>query len=130
MVHDLEMPFALAGSQIYAYQTLTKEIVAWPVTTVEVRRRRLDRQVHETQLFVDTDLSPDSGVAVGSPRVVVPGVVAELAGSQDCVEGPEQPACPYIKSSHKTLGVVVGLNRHPFLMSGADNHHVLHHGWR
>src|SRR5215813_2689386 len=47
MMHDLEMPFPLASSEVYANQTLTKEIVPRAVTTIEVRRRRLDWKVNQ-----------------------------------------------------------------------------------
>ena len=64
MVHELEVPLALAGLQIDADEALGEQVVAGPVAAVEVRRRRLDRQVDEAELLVDGDLRPDAGVAV------------------------------------------------------------------
>ena len=79
-MHELEMPLARAGLQIDADEAFGEEIVAGPVAAVEVGRWRLDRQIDEAELFVDGDLRPHADVAVGGPRLVLPRVVAELAG--------------------------------------------------
>src|SRR5204863_2271881 len=92
MMDVLKMPFPLSGLQIDADETLGEQVVAWPVAAVEVRRRRLDGQVHESAFFVDGDLRPHAGIAVDGPRLVLPGVVAELAGTRNRVERPEQLA--------------------------------------
>ena len=92
MVHELEVPLALPGLQVDGDETLGEQVVAGPVPAVEVRRRRLDRQVGEAELFVDADLRPDAGVAVVRPRVLFPGVVAELARARNGVEA-SRAAC-------------------------------------
>ena len=81
------------------------------MAAVEVRRRRFHRQVDEAELFVDADLRPDAGVAVDRPRVVLPGVVAELAGTRNRVERPEQLAGAHVERAHQALGVVVRRRR-------------------
>ena len=79
MVHELEVPLALAGLQIDADEALGEQVVARPMAAVVVGRRRFDRQVDEPQLFVHRDLRPDADVAVDGPGLVLPRVVAELA---------------------------------------------------
>ena len=76
---ELEMPLALAGLQIDADEALGEQVVAGTMAAVVIGRRRFDRQVDQAEIFVDGDLRPDAGVAVGRPRLVLPRVVAELA---------------------------------------------------
>src|SRR5262245_36585833 len=78
MVHELEVPLPLAGLQIDADQALRKEVVPWAVTAVVVGRWRFDRQVDETEILVHADLSPHTDVAIGRPRVVLPGSAADV----------------------------------------------------
>src|SRR6185295_11388612 len=92
MMHDLEVPFSLAGFQIDAHETLAEQVVAGTMAAVEIGGRRLDRQVDETGFLVHGDARPDAGVAVGRPRLVLPGVVAELAGAWNRVERPQHLA--------------------------------------
>src|SRR5438309_8050020 len=67
-------------STLFPYTTLfrSEQVVTGPVTAVEIRGRRFDRQVHETKILIDRDLRPHAGVAVLFPGIVLPGVVAEL----------------------------------------------------
>src|SRR5437879_2985132 len=102
-MHYLVVPFALPCFQIDAHQTLGKKIVARPVPAVPIRRRRLHRQVDQAQILVDRELSPDTGVAVDSPRAVLPGLAAELAGLRNRVEGPQAPAGPHIEGAYESF---------------------------
>ena len=92
VMHDLEVPLALAGLQIDADEAVAEQVVAGTMAAVEIRCRILDRQIHEAELFVDRDLRPDAGVAVDRPRFLFPRVVAELAGPRNRVERPQQLA--------------------------------------
>src|SRR5262245_46709574 len=107
MVDELEEPLPLPGPEVDAHQALGKQIVAGTMAAIEIRCRRFDRQVHEAELFVDADLGPDAGVAVGRPRFLFPRVVAELARARDGVKGPQQLAGPHVEGAYETLGVVV-----------------------
>ena len=89
MMHELKMPFALAGFQIDAHEALGKQVVAGPMAAVVIRCRRLDRQIDEAELFVHADLRPHAHVAVECPRIVLPGLVAVLAGIRNRVEAPQ-----------------------------------------
>ena len=92
MVDQLEVPLALAGPIVDRDDAFGEEVVAGTEAAVEVRARRLDRQIREAELFVGGNLIPDTGVAGHRPRFVQPRVVAEFAGTRNRVEGP-QPLC-------------------------------------
>src|SRR5207237_8984042 len=94
MVHDLEMPFALARFQIDADDAVAEEVVARAMPAVVVRRWIFNRQVDEPCFFVHGDLRPDAGVAVDGPRLVLPRLVAEFAGTRSRVHRPQRLAGP------------------------------------
>ena len=130
VVHQLEVPLALAGLQVHGHQAFAVEVVAGALAAVVVGRRRLDRQVDQAQFLVDGDLRPHAGVAVDGPRAVLPGVVAELARPRDRVEGPLQLAGLDVEGARETLGVVVGLDGHALLHRRADEDRVPDDGGR
>src|SRR5689334_10185812 len=107
MVHDLKMPLALAGLQIDADQAFSIQVVAGAFAAVVVGCRRFHGQIYEPEVFVDRHLRPDAGVAVGSPRTVLPGLIAEFAGTWNRVERPGELAGPHVVGTNETLGVVV-----------------------
>ena len=72
VMHDLEVPLALAGLQIDADDAVAEQVVAGTMAAVVVRRRILDRQIDQAGFLVDRDLRPDAGVAVDRPRLVLP----------------------------------------------------------
>ena len=124
-MRDLEVPFALAGLQIDAHQAVSKQVVPRPVPAVKVRRGVFHGQVNQAELFINRDLRPHAGVAVDGPRLVLPGVVAELAGTGNRVERPEHFAALHVEGTDQALGVVVGPDRHAFLERRADDDDVL-----
>src|ERR1700739_497282 len=75
MVHHLEVPLPLTRFQVHAEQALTEQIVAWTMAAVEIGCGRFNREVNQSEFFVDGDLRPDSRVAVCGPRIVVPSCV-------------------------------------------------------
>ena len=94
------------------------------MAAVEVRRRRLDRQVREAELFVHADLRPHARVAVERPRVLFPRLVAEFAGARNRVEPPELLARAHVVRPHRALRVVVRRDRHAFSERRSDEHDV------
>ncbi len=125
VVHELKVPLALSGREIDAHQALGKQVGPGTFAAVVVRRRRLDRQVHEPEILVDRNLRPHADVAVDRPRVVEPRVVAELAGPGNRVERPQDLPRAHIVGAGHALGVVVGRDRHALFHRGADEDHVL-----
>src|SRR5689334_15773913 len=99
-MHDLEMPFALAGLEIHADQAFSEQVVSRTVTAVKIRTGRLNRQVHQAEFFVDRHLRPDAVVAVGRPGAVFPRIVAELSGSGNGIESPQEFSTADIVGSH------------------------------
>src|ERR1700687_684049 len=89
MVYQLVMPFASAGFQIHANQTLAQKIVAGPMATVVIPGGRLYRQVGKPQFLVDRHLRPETRVARMLGGDIEPRVVAELAPARDRVEDPQ-----------------------------------------
>ena len=117
MVHELEVPLALAGLQVDGDDAFGEEVVAGTMAAVEIGGGRLDRQVRETELFVDRNLIPDADVAVDRPRIVQPRVVAEFAGPRNRVERPQPLAGAHVEGLDEPLGVVVRLRRAAFAES-------------
>ena len=92
VVHELEVPLALAGLQVDGDEALARRGCC-----PDDGRRRSQRSAFrpadsEAGVFVDADLRPHAGVAVQRPRIVLPGVVAEFAGPRDRVEA-SRAAC-------------------------------------
>src|SRR5262249_19075925 len=107
-----------------------EQVVAGPMAAVVVRRRIFDGEVDEPGFLIDRNLRPDASVAVDRPRFVLPRVVAELAGTWNGVERPEQLAGPDVERAHETLGVVGRRAGHAFLERGAVGPCVADDRWR
>ena len=89
VVHGLEVPAALAGLDVEGDDAGAEEPVPGPEPPVEVDGRRVGGDVHEPQLGVGRHRRPRRHVAGPLPGVVLPRLVAELAGPRDDVELPE-----------------------------------------
>src|SRR6185295_9651438 len=76
-------------------------------------------------ILVGGDLVPDADVAVDRPRLLLPGLVAGLAGTRNGVEGPQLPAGADVEAADQPLGVVVRLRRAAFEHRRADHHHAV-----
>src|SRR6267142_3188224 len=96
---------------------------------IEIGCRRLHRQVYEPEFFVDGDLCPYTRIAIRSPRIVQPGVVAKLSRPRDRIEAPKLLARTDIECANLPFGVVVRLDRHAFLHGHSDDHDILDDGW-
>ncbi len=130
VMDDLVVPLLLAGLQVDAHQAVAVQVVAEAMTAVEVRRRILDRQVDEAEFFVHRDLRPHAGVAVVRPRLLLPRVVAEFAGTRNRVERPQHLAAAHVVGADQALGVVVRLHRQTLAERRADEDDVLGDGGR
>ncbi len=117
---ELEVPLALAGLQIDADEAFREQVVAGSMAAIEVRGGRLDRQVDETQFFVDADLAPDADVPVARPRPVLPRLAAVVAGPRNGVELPELLPRAHVEGADEPFRVVVGLDGAPLPEGGTD----------
>src|SRR5262250_2035231 len=121
MMNDLVVPLLLARLQVDADDALAVQVVAGTMTPIEVRCRRLDRQVNQPQLFIDRDAGPHARVAVDRPRFLLPGFTAGLARPRHRLERPEQLPRPPVESAKHAYRVVVRSRRPPFLDRRADD---------
>ena len=87
-MHELEVPDPLAGLGVQADQRVREQVVAGAVPAVVVGHRRADRQVDRAELRVGAHVRPDVRPAGPFPRLVAPGLVAELARLRNRVEDP------------------------------------------
>ena len=130
VVHELEVPLALAGVEVDRHQALGEQVVAGPVAAVVVGRRGLDRQVRDAQLLVHGDLRPDPGVAGVDGRVVQPGLAPELARLRDGVEDPQALARPHVEAADVALRVAPAAGVAARAEGGAHDDHVPGDGGR
>ena len=114
VMHELEVPDALAGCRLECDEAGREQVVAGPVHAVEVIRARRDWQVHVTQLRVCAHRCPDVGVPRVLPRPILPRLVSELPWLRNGVERPQQLPGPHVKTPDMSgrLLLVAGLVGH------------------
>src|SRR4030095_11528748 len=91
-MHGLKMPDALAGLRLQTDQRFGEQVIAQPMSAVPVVGRRAGGQIDVTQFLVDAHPCPDVSVAGVLPRLVLPGLIAELARLGHGMEYPERLA--------------------------------------
>ena len=89
VVDRLEMPHPLAGLDVEREDAGAEQVVAGPEAAEEVDRRRIGRNVDEPARRIGRHRRPRRHVAGPLPRVVLPRLVAELAGPRNDVELPQ-----------------------------------------
>ena len=124
VVHELEVPFPLAGFQIERDEALAEEAAARPVAAVIVAGRQLHRQEHHAELFVDSHLRPHARVARVGPGVFFPRVVAELARERNRVENPQPLAGARVVAADESFFVNPALGCTARQVGGADDDDV------
>ena len=130
VMDGLEVPFHLAGLEVNRHQALPYKPVAGPLTAIEVRRRRFNRQVGEAGFRIGGHFGPDAGVAGVFRRAFEPGVVAGLTLLRNGVKFPELPAGTHVVGARRALVVAITRRRETFPERRADQHHVAGHGRR
>ena len=124
------MPHPFAGGRVQGHYRGAEQVVARPQAAVEMVGRRGHRQVHVAKGGIATHHRPDVGVAHPTPRLLAPGVVAELAGLRHGLEHPHLLAGVHVEPAHiaeRHVGAPVGhLMR---VVDGliADYHHIPAH---
>ena len=91
---------------------------------VVVPGRGFDGQVGQAELLVHADLRPRARVSRVGPRVVQPGVVAELAGRGNRLEDPEALARAHVEPAHVPLDVALAGRHSTRSMCGSDDDDV------
>src|SRR5262245_66297415 len=90
------------------------------MASVKVCRRRLDRQINQTEILINADLAPHADVSVDRPRSVLPRLVSVLAWPWNGVELPELLARPHVERANQPLRVLVSLDLSSFTNRGCD----------
>ena len=99
-MHRLEMPDAFARLDVERHERVGKQVVARPPAAVPCRRRRRQRDVHVSELFVGGHGIPRPEIPGQFPGVVAPGLVAELAWLRHDVKRPEPFAGDHVVAAH------------------------------
>ena len=120
-MYELEVPFAHAGLEVHGHERFREQIGARPVPAVVIAGPRFNRQVREAQFRIDADLRPCAGVSGIRPRVLEPGVVAELAAAGDGLEDPEPLAGAHVEGADETLHVALPCRHAARAMRGAHD---------
>ena len=94
---------------------------------VEIARRALDGKIHVAKLFVGRQRRPRAGVPGVGPGIVQPGVVAELAGLRNRVEGPQPLARAHVPAADEALRVLFRARRGARQKRAAGHDDVFHH---
>src|SRR6267142_5435862 len=87
---ELKMPDAFAGFSLEAHETVAEEVVTQPVAAVHITRRRGQRQINITEVFIGTQIGPCINGACVLPRPVLPGFDAKLALLRNNSERPSE----------------------------------------
>src|SRR5690348_11019700 len=98
-MHLLEVPAVLSSLGLDCNHRDREQIIAGADAAVEIRPRVAGREVDEAEVGIDGRSLPNAGSAV-FPRLAIlrPGVVAELAGTRDSVERPDEAAVLGVES--------------------------------
>ncbi len=102
---------------------LAEEARPWTAAAVEIVAGRGDRQVDEPARFVERHRRPDVGVTGVRPRIVLPRVVAELAGLRNRVERPH--LLPGARAERADVARRIILIRKAIANAVAEDHEVL-----
>src|ERR1700683_1480183 len=93
------MPYALAGGGPERNERVREQIVTDTVRSVEIERRGPGGNEYQATLFVQAHAGPVVRRATGLPRILWPGVIAELAGMRDGMKAPANLAASHIKGT-------------------------------
>src|SRR5262245_7595030 len=124
VVNELVVPDSLAGREIEGNQAVGKEVGARPMTAVGVAGWHLYRDVDAVELLIDRHLSPNTGIARITPRVLLPGVDAKFTWTRNRVKDPEPLAGTNVVAAHEPLLVRLAARIAPRGVSGAYDDRV------
>src|ERR1700691_2925878 len=106
-MHNLEMPFAHAGIGVETHQRLAEEIITGATPTVEIVGRRADGQINQAAFFIQAHRRPDVRVTGELPRIIAPGVVAELTSLRNSMEAPHALSGARVEGAHVAGRIVL-----------------------
>src|SRR5271169_5057247 len=114
------MPDAFSGGGIQRQQAVGEQVVAGAVGAVEIAGGAAGGDVDDAALEIDRHAGPVVGGAGVGPRVLGPGIVAELTGARDGVELPTKLAGAGVVGANVAVRGGKG-----FALAPADDQQVL-----
>src|SRR5262245_38934753 len=99
------------------------------MATVVIAGRQLDRQIDQSQFFIDRNLPPDTRIAGVFPGFVFPSLITVLVRQRYRVKDPETLAGADIEPAYVTLHILHALRISTGSVRGANDDHVLGDGW-
>ncbi len=122
VMNHLEVPQAPAGPGIQREQAVAEQVRPPAIGAVKVVLRARRRRKDDATLLVDRKFAPHVRSAHALPRVLWPGLIAELAGTWNRVEGPHQLARAHVKSAY-----IAGCGPISLIGRGAKNQQIFKH---
>src|SRR6516165_5343884 len=103
------MPFSRARADMHGDQAFPEQAVSGTMSAIIIARRELYWKISQTELRIDRDLAPHTGVSGIRPGIVQPGIDSELPRLGDCMEDPETLAGASVESTDVTFDVGLAL---------------------
>src|SRR5271166_6839567 len=94
------MPDALARLGVQRDETVGEQIIADSISPIEIKRRRTRGNIDNSSLRIDGHPSPVIRGAAGLPRVLRPGVFAEVAGMRNGMKRPARFPATHVIGPH------------------------------
>src|ERR1051326_68396 len=130
VVDKLVVPFALTRLQVDGDQGLSKQVGSRAMSAIIVAGAQVDREGGDAEFLIHRNLAPHAGIAGVRPRILLPGLDAELSGPRDSVKDPEAFAGPHVESADVAFNVFSALRRAAGKVRGAYDDDVPGYGWR
>lgn len=98
------MPDAAAGAGVQSQKAIGEKVIATAVRAIKVVLGARCGCVNDPALLVQRELAPDVSAAYGSPSILGPGLIAEFAGTRNCVESPDEFSGSHVECADVTRG--------------------------
>ncbi len=88
MMNRLVVPLAFASRRIECQNAIAKEVHAFAITPVKIKRRRTGRGKHPAAFFIDRQATPGIGTTVALAFDKFPGIVSILSLLRNRMKNP------------------------------------------
>src|SRR5215472_4443750 len=99
------------------------------MSAIIIARREFYWKISQTELRIDRDLTPHTGISGIRPGIVQPSIDSELPWLGDSMEDPETLAGASVESADVTFDVGLALRHAAASMCRSNDDHVAGHGW-
>ncbi len=129
-MNHLEMPGPLSGGGLKRNQAGTVQIVTGVVSPVIVYGDAIGRDINQVERRIGGKRGPGRDVTGILPGIVLPGFVAEFAGSGNYVELPLEAAGPRVVGKNIARHILNTRLMVSLFGGVADDYRVIdHNGW-